>query len=87
MIMLVNMLNNHANGNVFDNCPRYVHRMKVLEYSRFVPKPDQPAPRPAWKRLESMQDVLSAEDREQTESEGGTIQLDDYLKLLKDGNA
>jgi len=35
---------------VFPNCPRYIHRMALVERSRFVPRADRPAPVPDWKR-------------------------------------
>jgi predicted pyridoxine 5'-phosphate oxidase superfamily flavin-nucleotide-binding protein len=47
---------------VFPNCGRYVHRMKLVERSRFVPRGTAPAPVPAWKRAEWACDVLPAGD-------------------------
>jgi hypothetical protein len=47
---------------VFPNCGRYVHRMKLVERSRFVPRGTAPAPVPAWKRAEWACDVLAADD-------------------------
>ena len=35
---------------VFPNCPRYIHRMKLVERSRFVPKEGCETPVPGWKR-------------------------------------
>lgn len=34
---------------VFPNCPRYVHTMKRVAPSPYVPRPGETAPRPAWK--------------------------------------
>jgi hypothetical protein len=34
---------------VFINCPRYIHRMELVERSRFVPKAECETPLPAWK--------------------------------------
>ena len=34
---------------VFPNCPRYIHRMQLVERSRFVPKTECETPVPAWK--------------------------------------
>jgi len=31
---------------VFDNCPRYIHRLELVEYSRYVPEPDREPPVP-----------------------------------------
>lgn len=71
----------------FDNCPRYIHRMKLIEHSRYVPSKDGRAPRPAWKRLEYVQDVLTDEDRRQTKSEGGTLSMEEYMTQLDKGDA
>ena len=47
---------------VFPNCPRYVHRMELVEPSRFVPDGDGAAPVPEWKRADWACDVLPADD-------------------------
>lgn len=47
---------------VFPNCPRYIHRMALIERSRFVPHSDREAPVPDWKRAEWACDVLPADD-------------------------
>jgi predicted pyridoxine 5'-phosphate oxidase superfamily flavin-nucleotide-binding protein len=71
----------------FDNCPRYIHRMKLIEHSRYLPSQDGAAPRPAWKRLEYVQDVLTEKDRTQTRDEGGPMSVEDYMAQLKKGDA
>lgn len=47
---------------VFPNCPRYIHRMALVERSRFVPRAGEDAPVPAWKRADWACDVLPAGD-------------------------
>jgi uncharacterized protein len=47
---------------VFPNCPRYIHRMALIERSRFVPERDHDTPVPEWKRTEWACDVLPAGD-------------------------
>jgi uncharacterized protein len=48
---------------VFPNCPRYIHRMELVERSRFVPPADGSAPPvPGWKRTDWACDVLPADD-------------------------
>ncbi|HWK18842.1 MAG TPA: pyridoxamine 5'-phosphate oxidase family protein [Solirubrobacteraceae bacterium] len=47
---------------VFPNCPRYIHRMELVERSRFVPAADHTAPVPDWKRADWACDVLPAGD-------------------------
>lgn len=43
---------------IFANCPRYVHKMKLVERSRFVPKSDIQTPVPNWKTSEWAADAL-----------------------------
>jgi uncharacterized protein len=43
---------------VFPNCPRYMHHMKMVERSSFVPRAGVPTPVPAWKNSEWASDVL-----------------------------
>jgi uncharacterized protein len=43
---------------VFPNCPRYIHRMALVERSRFVPRVDRHTPIPDWKRSDWACDVL-----------------------------
>lgn len=47
---------------VFPNCPRYIHRMEVVEASPFVPHEGVPTPVPDWKRSELAEGVLPAGD-------------------------
>jgi uncharacterized protein len=47
---------------VFPNCPRYIHRMALVERSRFVPHEDCRTPVPDWKLCEWSRDVLPAGD-------------------------
>ena len=43
---------------VFPNCPRYIHRMALVERSRFVPRAGVATPVPDWKRASWACDVL-----------------------------
>lgn len=47
---------------IFPNCPRYIHRMKLEERSSFVPRPSETPPVPNWKRSAWACDVLPAGD-------------------------
>ena len=47
---------------IFNNCPRYIHKMQVIERSRFVPKSGCTTPVPGWKAGEWVADVLPAND-------------------------
>jgi uncharacterized protein len=48
---------------VFPNCPRYIHRMALVERSRFVPDAGRVTPVPEWKRTDWASDVLPENDR------------------------
>jgi hypothetical protein len=47
---------------VFPNCPRYIHRMALVQRSRFVPRADHQSPIPDWKRSSWACDVLPEND-------------------------
>ncbi|WP_330111093.1 pyridoxamine 5'-phosphate oxidase family protein [Methylophaga thalassica] len=48
---------------IFPNCPRYIHKMKMVEKSKFVPNKACKTPEPDWKRLEAVADVLPEKDK------------------------
>lgn len=48
---------------IFPNCPRYIHKMRLLEYSTYAPRPDHEPPAPDWKSSDTFCDVLPARDR------------------------
>jgi uncharacterized protein len=52
---------------VFPNCPRYIHKYRLVERSRFVPKAGCSTPVPGWKRFEWARDVLPANDPARSE--------------------
>jgi len=35
---------------IFPNCPRYLHRLQLVETSVYAPRPEVQPPEPAWKR-------------------------------------
>ena len=47
---------------LFPNCPRYIHRMALVERSRFVPRAECETPVPEWKRASWARDVLPEAD-------------------------
>ena len=48
---------------IFPNCPRYIHKMQVVEESVYAPRPDYVPPVPAWKTFDVFKDALPARDR------------------------
>ena len=47
---------------VFPNCPRYIHKMQLVEESRFVPREGCETPVPDWKRRRWSHGVLAEQD-------------------------
>jgi len=43
---------------IFPNCPRYIHRMQLVEHSAYAPRPEHTPPEPAWKDFEIFRDVV-----------------------------
>jgi len=54
-------------SDVLPNCSRYVHRLELVEHSRFVPNDDREPPVPDWKRRGWSHDVLPEGDPARTE--------------------
>lgn len=44
--------------HIFPNCPRYIHKMKVLEHSAYAPRTDHTPPEPEWKNMPQFRDAL-----------------------------
>jgi len=43
---------------IFPNCPRYIHKMKLVEYSVYAPKAEYEPPVPDWKKMAVFRDAL-----------------------------
>ena len=50
-------------GEVYKNCPRYVHKYQLVEPSQYVPSLGRQTPVPEWKRRSELQDVLPQRDK------------------------
>ena len=48
---------------IFPACPRYIHKMQLVELSVYAPRPDYTPPVPAWKTFAEFRDALPARDR------------------------
>ena len=48
---------------IFPNCPRYIHKMQLVEDSAYAPRPDYSPPVPAWKTFDAFKDALPPRDR------------------------
>jgi predicted pyridoxine 5'-phosphate oxidase superfamily flavin-nucleotide-binding protein len=47
---------------VYNNCPRYIHKYQLVERSAYVPRSDRETPIPDWKRRDDLREVLPAND-------------------------
>lgn len=73
--------------DIFVNCPRYIHRYKRLESSRYVPQAESPSPLPQWKRIDGLQDALPERDKHIAAALGGTITPEQYGEMVMKGQA
>jgi uncharacterized protein len=48
---------------IFPNCPRYIHKMQLVEESVYAPRAEYTPPVPAWKTFDVFKDALPARDR------------------------
>jgi hypothetical protein len=67
------------------NCPRYVHRFKKLETSRYAPGVEAETPFCEWKRIDSMQDVVRPAERSKVEAIGTTT-IDEWMGKVMSGD-
>jgi uncharacterized protein len=56
-------------SKIFPNCPRYMHRMQLVEYSPHAPRAGHVPPVPAWKTFDCFRDALPARDRDGSKRE------------------
>lgn len=57
---------------IFDNCPRYLHDVRIDGYSRYVPEAGKVAPIPDWKRNPDYSDALPQRDLDAIKGTEGT---------------
>jgi predicted pyridoxine 5'-phosphate oxidase superfamily flavin-nucleotide-binding protein len=74
-------------SELWQNCPRYIHRYQKVKPSRYVPRAEADTPLCEWKRIDGMQDVLPPKDIGRPEQEGGQITMDQYMEKLMKGEA
>lgn len=72
---------------IFANCPRYIHKYKRIETSKYVPQTECKTPVAQWKRIDVLQDSLPKRDRTVADKSGGTITPEEYGELVKKGKA
>jgi uncharacterized protein len=70
---------------LWQNCPRYIHRYQKVHPSRYVPREACDTPLAEWKRIDLMQDVLSAHDAAKAQA-AGVIGVEEYIDKVKSGD-
>ncbi|WP_297809245.1 pyridoxamine 5'-phosphate oxidase family protein [uncultured Methylophaga sp.] len=71
---------------LWQNCPRYIHRYQKVKDSRYVPKNECETPVATWKRVDEVQDVLKKHEREQVEKAGGQIAIEEWAEMVQSGD-
>lgn len=71
-------------SKIWVNCPRYIHKYKKLDQSKYVPEPCKVTPIPAWKRLDMVQDAITPEEKALAQQQG-LIGIDEYEDKVKRG--
>jgi uncharacterized protein len=69
---------------IFRNCPRYIHRHRKLEPSEFVPRTTGETPLAPWKRVDDVQALLPAPDRERVRRDGKVMSRAEYESYMND---
>lgn len=67
------------------NCPRYIHRYKKIQTSRYAPRDDAPTPLCEWKRIDIMGDVLRPHEAEAV-AKAGSIAIEDWMGRVLSGD-
>lgn len=72
-------------SELWQNCPRYIHRFERQERSRYVPRAECETPLAEWKRIDLVQDVLTPADAARAEK-AGTIDIESWMEKVKSGD-
>lgn len=72
-------------SELWQNCPRYVHRYQKVQASRYVPREAKDTPLAEWKRVDAVQDVLSPQDAARAQALG-TIGAEEWINKVKTGD-
>jgi uncharacterized protein len=72
-------------SELWQNCPRYIHRYQKVTPSRYVPREETETPFCEWKRIDGMQDVLRAHELEKLGS-AGNITFDEWAARVATGD-
>ena len=71
-------------SQLWQNCPRYIHRYEKVKPSRYVPRDEVDTPLCEWKRIDGMQDVLRPHELEKVE-QAGNITIEEWGERVMTG--
>lgn len=69
---------------IWVNCPRYIHKYKKIDQSKYVPEPCKVTPIPTWKRLDIVQDAITPDEKAIAEAQG-LVDINEYEAKVKRG--
>lgn len=72
-------------SELWQNCPRYVHRYQKVNASRYVPREETETPLCEWKRIDALQDVLRPAERERAQAMG-EISIEEWMARVQSGD-
>lgn len=72
-------------SELWQNCPRYIHRYEKVQPSRYVPREETETPLCEWKRIDGMQDVLRPHELARVEQEGN-ITIEEWMQRVVTGD-
>lgn len=73
-------------SELWQNCPRYIHRYRKVQDSRYVPRHNCETPIAEWKRTDAVQDVLRPREADIVDKTGGTIPIEEWMERVKSGD-
>ncbi|MCC7412354.1 MAG: pyridoxamine 5'-phosphate oxidase family protein [Gammaproteobacteria bacterium] len=72
-------------SELWQNCPRYIHRYRKVTGSRYVPRENVETPLCEWKRIEGIEDVLRPHETERVER-AGQISIEEWMGRVMSGD-
>jgi hypothetical protein len=72
-------------SEMWQNCPRYIHRYQRVASSRYVPKAECETPMAGWKQIDIVQDVISEEEKRKAEA-AGIMPAEEWMEKVKAGD-
>lgn len=72
-------------SEMWQNCPRYIHRYQKQETSRYVPQAEHESPLAGWKQTDVVHDALPPADAERAKK-AGIIPIEQWMEKVKSGD-